>query len=153
MNARSTTHASFVIDRTFAAAPTRVFAAFASAEAKARWFAGPASWKLVDRSMDFRVGGRERLQGSFAGGRTSTFEAQYFDIVENERLVYAYSMHLDDKHISVSLATVELRPAAGGTRLLYTEQGAFLDGYDDAGSREQGSRILFDNLARSLETK
>jgi hypothetical protein len=31
-----------------------------------------------------------------------------------------------------------------------TEQGAFLDGYDDAGSREQGSNFLLDSLGKSL---
>ncbi len=31
-----------------------------------------------------------------------------------------------------------------------TEQGAFLDGYDDAGSREQGTNLLFDALGAAL---
>jgi hypothetical protein len=35
-------------------------------------------------------------------------------------------------------------------RLIYTEQGVFLDGYDDAGSRERGTRDLFDKLAAAL---
>ena len=49
----------------------------------------------------------------------------------NERIIYGYDMHLDDKRISVSLATVEFKPAGKGTRLTFTEQGAFLDGFDD----------------------
>ena len=48
-------------------------------------------------------------------------------------------MHLDEVRISVSLATLELKPAGSGTRMVYTEQGAFLDGYDDAGQREEGT--------------
>ncbi len=31
-----------------------------------------------------------------------------------------------------------------------TEQGAFLDGYDDAGSREHGTGFLLDKLGASL---
>jgi len=31
-----------------------------------------------------------------------------------------------------------------------TEQGAFLDGYDDAGSRERGTQQLLDALGASL---
>jgi hypothetical protein len=31
-----------------------------------------------------------------------------------------------------------------------TEQGAYLDGYDDAGSREKGSGFLLDALGQSL---
>jgi uncharacterized protein YndB with AHSA1/START domain len=80
----------------------------------------------------------------------STFDAVYHDVVENERLVYSYVMHLDDKKISVSLATMELVPEGTGTRLSVTEQGAFLDGYDDAGSREHGTGLLLDALGASL---
>jgi uncharacterized protein YndB with AHSA1/START domain len=67
------------------------------------------------------------------------------------RIVYAYNMHVDEKKISVSLATIELEPTAKGTRMKVTEQGAFLDGYDDAGSREHGTGALMDALAKSLE--
>jgi hypothetical protein len=46
--------------------------------------------------------------------------------------------------------TVEFKPAGVGTRLIYTVQGAFLDGYDDAGSREHGTRGLLDKLGAAL---
>ncbi len=59
-------------------------------------------------------------------------------------------MHVDSAKISVSLATVEFKPAGSGTRLVFTEQGAFLDGHDDAGSREQGSRSLLDKLGTAF---
>jgi len=59
-------------------------------------------------------------------------------------------MHLDERKFSVSLATLELKPAGAGTRLVMTEQGAFLDGHDDAGSREHGTGVLLDALGKSL---
>jgi hypothetical protein len=59
-------------------------------------------------------------------------------------------MHLDQRRISVSLTTIELFAVAGGTRLLFTEQGVFLDGYDDITGREEGTRIGLDNLDRQL---
>jgi hypothetical protein len=58
---------------------------------------------------------------------------------------------MDDKRISVSLATIEIEPSGDGTRLTYTEQGAFLDGHDDSGSRERGTRDLLDNLDAELK--
>ena len=101
--------------------------------------------------MDFRVGGRERAKRRFDGGVTTTFDAIYHDIVPRMRIVYTYEMHLDDRKISVSLATLEIEPAgAGRTKLKICEQGAFLDGYDDAGSREHGTGILLDQLGASL---
>jgi hypothetical protein len=60
-------------------------------------------------------------------------------------------MHLNDKKISVSLATMQLKAVSGGNTVLkVTEQGAFLDGYDDAGSREHGTGHLLDVLGASL---
>jgi hypothetical protein len=38
----------------------------------------------------------------------------------------------------------------GGTKLMVAEQGAFLDGYDDSGSREHGTAYLLDGLGASL---
>jgi uncharacterized protein YndB with AHSA1/START domain len=101
--------------------------------------------------MDVRVGGRERLRGRWQGGVVSDFDAVYHDVIANERLVYSYVMHLNDKKISVSLATLELRAQGAKTTLAVTEQGAFLDGYDDAGSREQGTAQLLEALQKSLQ--
>jgi hypothetical protein len=61
-------------------------------------------------------------------------------------------MYMDERKISVSLATFELKAAGSGTRLILTEQGAFLDGYDDAGSRERGTNGLLDALGASLKS-
>ena len=101
--------------------------------------------------MDFRVGGRETNSGGPEGRSGPHFNALYQDIVPDERIIFAYDMHLDDKRISVSLATIELAPEGKGTRLTFTEQGAFLDGYDDPADREHGTRELLDALGRSLE--
>lgn len=127
-----------------------MFRALSDKAAKARWFEGGDGWTAIEREMDVRPGGRERAKGRWPSGMVTTFDAVYFDVVPNERLVYTYEMHLDDRKISVSLATIELKPADAGTRLVVTEQGAFLDGYDDAGSREHGTGLLLDRLGASL---
>jgi uncharacterized protein YndB with AHSA1/START domain len=99
------------------------------------------------------VGGRERVVGKFTDGSESRFEALYFDIVPERRLVYSYDMYFQGKKISVSLASVEF-VASGrdnrGTKLIVTEQHAFLDGYEDAGNRERGTQGLMDNLELAL---
>jgi uncharacterized protein YndB with AHSA1/START domain len=148
---RWTEHATFVIERAYLASPARVFAAWASAEAKARWFSGPADqWTLKQRELDFRVGGREFLIGSFAGGTVSAFESRFQDIVPNQRIVYSYDMHIDDQRISASLATVVFEASGAGTKLIVTEQGVFLDGLDTPASREAGTRALLENLDAAL---
>lgn len=153
MSERTVEHGSFTIERTFSLPPARVFGAWADPKAKAAWFAGPAGqWKPLLRQMEFRIGGRERVKGEFAGGRVSEFDASYHDIVTNRRIVYSYTMQVDEKCISVSLATIEFEPVSGGgTRLLLTEQGAYLDGgFDGNAGREKGTHGLIENLEKYL---
>ncbi|MBV8088763.1 MAG: SRPBCC domain-containing protein [Alphaproteobacteria bacterium] len=150
-SARSVVHATFRLQRTYDAPAARVWRALTDQTAKQKWFCGPPGrWELLERHMDVRVGGGERLKGRWEGGVVSTFDATYHDVIPNHRLVYSYEMHLDDKKISVSLATLQLKADADKTTLTVTEQGAFLDGYDDAGSREQGTGYLLDALGTSL---
>lgn len=150
MTKRSAVHSTFVIERKIAATPERVFKAFSDPKAKARWFGGPAEWTRGEQKMDFRVGGRESSSGGPKGGFVSRYEAYYYDIVPNERIVFTYEMHLDDTKISVSLTTVEFERAGDGTLMTFTEQDVFLDGFDDAGGREHGTKELINQLEASL---
>jgi uncharacterized protein YndB with AHSA1/START domain len=150
MSKRSVTHATFAIERVYDASPAQVFAAWAAPEAKRRWFGGPEAWERGGYELDFRVGGRERASGGPEGGPVHHYNAIYQDIVPDERIILSYDMHLDDKRISVSLLTIELRPERKGTRLVLTEQGAFLDGFDDPRQREGGTGSLLDALGAEL---
>jgi uncharacterized protein YndB with AHSA1/START domain len=148
---RSVVHAIFHLERTYDAPVARVWRALTNPTDKWKWFGGtPGRWEPLERHMDVRVGGIERLSGRWEGGVVSCFDAVYFDVIPNERLVYTYEMHMDDKKISISLATLQLKDKGGETTLKVTEQGAFLDGYDDAGSREHGTNHLLDLLGASL---
>ena len=150
--ARSVVHGAFRLERNYDATAEQVYRALSDEKAKARWFYGPLGWRLIERAMDFRVGGRERVKGGFEGGVTTTFDATYHDIVPHERIVYSYVMHLDERKISVSLATMQIRSeGARRATLIVDEQGAFLDGHDDAGSRERGTADLLDKLGASLK--
>ena len=148
MSERSVSHSTFVVERTYDASPQRVFAAWAEPEAKGRWFGNPDQG-VAEYELDFRVGGREFNRGTVEG-QDYTFEARYQDIVPDERIVYAYDMHTGDRRISVSLGTVQLEPEGDGTRLTYTEQGAYLDGLDTPEQRQQGTGGLFDALGEEL---
>src|SRR5262249_45674438 len=98
---RSAVHASFTLERTYQAPVARVWQALTHPSAKEKWFAGtPGEWELLERHMDVRVGGSERVKGRWKGGTVSTFDAIYHDVIANERLVYSYVMHLDEKKIS-----------------------------------------------------
>lgn len=148
---RSAVHATFQLRRSYPAPIARVWRALTDAEAKPRWFTGtPGRWILIERHMDVRPGGKELLKGRWEGGVVSTFDAVYHDVVPNRRLIYSYEMHLNEKKISVSLATMTLTDEGATTTLEVTEQGVFLDGYDDAGAREHGTGLLLDALGAAL---
>jgi uncharacterized protein YndB with AHSA1/START domain len=120
-------HDTFTIERTLDASPERVFEALSNPDVKARWFAGPPGWTQHERRMDFRVGGSEHVSGTHSGGITSVFDATYFDIVPNERIVYVYEMTVNGRKISTSLATFVIERAGTKTRLVLIEQGAYFD--------------------------
>jgi len=144
---RSTEHGTFTVTRIYPVPPERVFAAWSSQEAKARWFGAPGS---SDYELDFRVGGTEINRGGPPGGPVYIYEATYRDIVPAERIVYGYVMTADDELISVSVTTVEFSPAPSGTTLTFTEQGVFLDGADTPAVRENGTGELLDALGSAL---
>lgn len=145
-------HATFTIERTLRVSAARVFDAWACPEAKARWFAGSeGEWTQDVREMDFRVGGRERLIGTWNTGKVSRFEAKYHVIDKNRLIVYTYDMYVNDDHISVSIATVALASdVEGSTKMSFTEQVTVLDDRFPADGREAGTRVLLDRLAASL---
>jgi uncharacterized protein YndB with AHSA1/START domain len=148
----SVVHDSFAIERTYPVAPEKVFAAWTTLEAKRQWFGNEEGLEPVgEQSLDFRVGGQERFAAK-AEGKVFEFAATYGDIVENERIVWTYDMLMDGRRISVSLSTVEISGTPGGTRLVMTEQGAFLDGLDTNDQRREGTEQFLDSLANFLAT-
>jgi uncharacterized protein YndB with AHSA1/START domain len=149
MTERSAVHGTFVLERTYQHPARRVFAAW-KPEAKFRWM---GCHEGAEFGGDFRVGGEETYRGGPAGGPIYLNRTTYFDITPDRRIVYAYEMYCDADRISVSVVTVDFEPLADGTRLVFTEQGVFLDGRDTPASREEGSRPLLDKLQAELDSE
>jgi len=153
MTERSANHSTFVIERTYPAAPAKVFAAWADEAAKAVWMDDPdGSTNGTKARFDFRVGGHEYFGSLTPDGTTYRYDATYYDIVPDRRIVYCYEMYAGDDRMSVSVATVDLVPDRAGTKLIYTEQGVFLDGIDKPEAREEGTAWLLDNLGKYLDS-
>jgi len=152
MTEHSATHATFTIERSYPVDPARVFGAWADGAAKQVWMDDP-DFKSDGESgyeMDFRIGGHERFGGIAPDGKPQSYDALIYDIVPDQRIVYSYEMYMAGRRMSVSVSTVQIAPEAGGSRLVYTEQGVFLDGIDEPEKREEGTRWLLGNLAKYL---
>ena len=89
---RSVVHGAFHLERIYEATAEQVYKALSDEAAKSRWFFGPSGWRLIERTMDFRVGGRERVKGGFEGGVTTTFDAD----LSRHRPARADRLHLRD---------------------------------------------------------
>jgi len=150
---RSAEHATFKIERVYAAVTERVYLAWTDPKIKARWFG-----RLTDRenalSLDYRVGGRENFSGEAPNGMVYTYDAIFLEIVPDHRIVYSYTMDFGQTRISASLVTVEITASGGNdTSLVYTEQGVYFDGADTPAGREQGIRQDLDALGATFSVK
>jgi uncharacterized protein YndB with AHSA1/START domain len=146
----TTTHAEFTIERRFGCTPQQTFSGFADPELKRQWFTVPGDWTDAEWELDFRVGGGEINRGRSPDGTYNSFESRFHDIVDDERIVFAYDLLYDHRLASVSLTTIEFLPDGDGTRLVFTEQGAFFDELDDPAAREDGTGKLLEALERLL---
>jgi uncharacterized protein YndB with AHSA1/START domain len=156
LNDVATIHDTFAIERTYPAPTSRVFAAFTSKEAKDVWgdtgdLSEPGA-DAGDTEFDFRIGGHERFGFGYQG-ISYRYDARYYDIVPDQRIIYSYEMYANGARISVSVATIEFVATADGTALTWTEQGAYVDGFDGAEApqlRREGIAEMLDGLAKYL---
>ena len=148
-------HSTFTIEREYTASRAQVFAALSDPEKKRRWFADGEKSTVEEFTMDFRVGGTDMT--SFRAGEESpipnivvTNRTTYLDIVQDERVVFAYTMNMGERRFSASMATFELRATEAGTLLVFTEQGAYFPYSDGPEIRKHGWTALLGQLAGAL---
>jgi uncharacterized protein YndB with AHSA1/START domain len=143
MTDASIAHDSFTLERIYPNCREHVWSAWAMPAKKAKWFGGG------DHSMAFRAGGGERA--AFRDGMGEHVnETRYFEIAEGERIVFAYSMAVNGRVHTVSLATVMFADEGGGTRLTFTEQMCVIPPSDGVEGRQQGWRELLAGLEHFL---
>ena len=143
-------HTSFVVERDLPGSPSHAFRFWAEPHLKARWNSCHPDWTILQDEADFRVGGAEAKRWRTPDGDELTFHAFYLDIVEGERIIYAYEMSFAGVRLSASLVTIELHPKASGTRMKFTEQAVFLGPEGTSEQRVQGTEQGFDRLIEEI---
>jgi uncharacterized protein YndB with AHSA1/START domain len=146
-------HGTFTIERIYTAPQALVFSAFEDTDAKRRWFVqgDDEKWQVESFETDFRVGGTERSRFRYAGGPLISNDTIYLDIAANERIIIAYTMAAEGNIFSSSMSTIRFEPHGKGTKLTYTEQGAYFGEANQIAGREEGTKGLFDSLAKELD--
>jgi hypothetical protein len=61
-------------------------------------------------------------------------------------------MFVGEVKLSASLTVIELKATGTGTKLTFTEQGAFFDGHEEPSLRKFGSNQILDALGAPLAT-
>jgi uncharacterized protein YndB with AHSA1/START domain len=149
-------HGSFTVAREINAPVARVWDAYSVEKSRSAWRRIPGPESVL--TLDFRVGGWERLTGSSDANGTAEViasHALFLDIVEHERIVSSHEVLLDGVRRWVSLISIAFEPIQGGTKITHTEQYAFLawadDGAHDQAHLRGSIRLSFNALAVLVE--
>ncbi|MEZ5961550.1 MAG: SRPBCC domain-containing protein [Hyphomonadaceae bacterium] len=143
-------HATIVMERSYNASPTRVFAAWADVEARKRWSAPAENIRIEYEAADFREGGKDVSRCIEPGNADYIATVHYLDIRKDQRLVFAEDVVHGNKRVSAALISVLLTPRGADTHLALTLQIA---SFDDAGMEagyQFGWSSALDNLAKEF---
>jgi uncharacterized protein YndB with AHSA1/START domain len=136
----------FVMERTFAAPPERVFEAYTDPAQVAQWWGQRTSTTTVEAN-DVRPGGAWRFVQRDPEGNAYEFYGEYLEVVPNEKIVYTFEFAGFPGHVVTD--TISFVPEGPGTRLVATSRFGSkedLDGMLSSGM-EGGANESWDRLA------
>lgn len=110
------------LHRVLKAPPERVYRAFTTPDAMAKWIA-PFGFTCTVHHMEPRVGGTFRMSfTNFSSQQSHSFGGEYLELVPGELL--RYTDVFDDPGLAgVLQVTVRLEPVTGGTDLNIVQEG------------------------------
>jgi uncharacterized protein YndB with AHSA1/START domain len=105
------------LERTYKAAPDRVFDAWVQPEAIAQWFAPSKEFETVVTALEVRVGGRYRIEMRHPSGKVHVVGGVYQELARPAKLVMTWAWE-GQEELGHTMVTVEITPLATGTRLV-----------------------------------
>lgn len=117
---RAAERPSLTLTRRFAAAPEKVYAAWADPQKLVQWF-GPGAVEegSVKADIDLRVDGRYRISFT-TNGTYNEVGGVYREVVPNRRLVFTWAWHSTPER--ESLVTISIKPEGSGTLLTFLHE-------------------------------
>jgi uncharacterized protein YndB with AHSA1/START domain len=109
------------LHRMLRATPERVYRAFLTAEAMAKWLP-PNGFTGKVYAMDAKVGGERRMSfTNFTTGQTHSFGGKYLELVPHERI--RYTSKFDDPNLpGEMITTVSLTKTSVGTDMKVVQE-------------------------------
>ena len=109
------------LHRVLKCAPERVYRAFLTADAMAKWLP-PYDFTCAVHELDARVGGAYRMSfTNFTSGNSHSFRGEYRELVPSERI--RYTDRFDDPNLpGEMLTTVTLAAVSTGTDLTVVQE-------------------------------
>ena len=110
------------LHRVLRAPPERIYRAFLTADAMAKWLP-PNGFTGAVHHLDAKVGGTFRMSfTNFTTQQSHSFGGEYLELVLNEKI--RYTDRFDDPNLpGVMQVTVSLKPVACGTELNVVQEG------------------------------
>ena len=143
-------HATIVMERTYSASASRVFAAWADVEARKRWSSPADNIRIEYEAADFREGGRDVSRCIEPGNADYVATVTYIDIQKDQRIVFAEDVTHGGKRVSAALISMVLTPQVSATHLALTLQIASFDGAGMEQGYQFGWSAALDNLTKEF---
>ena len=122
MTTKGTESLSLEIKRLIKAPRDRVYAAWTDPAQLKQWF-GPENVQTHNLIADARVGGKFRWDLTNSEGEKMTCQGEYLELQPDKKIVFTWQWEDDeDWENHVSIVTVELDDAEGGTELRLTHE-------------------------------
>ena len=110
------------LHRVLRATPERVYRAFVTPDAMAKWLP-PYGFTCKVHHLDARVGGTYRMSFSnFTTGNGHAFGGEYRELIPNQRLVYTDRFE-DPSMSGEMLTTITLKQVSCGTEITAVQEG------------------------------
>jgi uncharacterized protein YndB with AHSA1/START domain len=145
--AQSPARITLQMKRTFHAPRAKVFQAWTDRAELAQWFAPSAEYSTVVPEMEFRVGGRYRIEMHHKGGNVHSVSGTYQEIKPPERVVLTWRWD-GDTSAEHSVVTIEFQDLGNSTEVTLTHEQ--LPNPEERDKHAHGWNGCMDQLARLL---